>query len=170
MPPLGTKLWNVPFHNFVILDLRSCSCHRSFAFYITTITTTSFQLTRYFQLLHFLLSFYPYSLLLYTTHSFRTVIFFAFFDLYFAIFCWLSSDIPSSFRFCIFRVLYMHICLPLSPWSPHFSSPILFLPVHLFLFVIFVCPTAFHIAFIFQQHDAKIYPGTQLSFYVTALK
>lgn len=135
MSPLGPELWTVPFHSFVIFDLHSCSCHCYFVVYVTT--TTSFQLSRYFQLLHFLLSFQPYSLLLFPIHSFRTVLFLAFFDLHWAIVCWSSSDIPSFFRYCIFRALYMYIFLPLSPWSPHFFSPILFLSVHLFLFVLF---------------------------------
>ena len=147
----------MPFHKFVIFYLHSCSCHCPFMVYIAT--TTSFSTFSPFPASSF--SFFPSNHIpCPCTLYIQFVQYFSFNSLIYLLL--LSVDRPSIFRpffrFYIFRVLYMHICLPLSPCSPHFFSPFLFLSVCPTIFIsvcYFRCLITFYISLFFNNMKKK---------------
>jgi hypothetical protein len=73
------------------------------------------------------------------------------------------------FRFSVFNILYMHICLPVSPWSRHFFSPFLFISLtfFLFLFCSLLFRITFYIVLFFTSKKTKDEACALLQYYLT---
>lgn len=164
MPPLGTKLWKVPFHNFVIFLI-------SFPVHVVV-------LLRFTSLLLLLTSSLLSSFFIFFSHSIHipcTCTLHIHFEQYFVLhsliyFLLFSVAHPPIFPLPLDFVYFAFCtCIFVSHFLPGLLTFSLlfyfFLSIYFSLF--FSLSHCFSYCFIFQQHDGKTYSGTQLPFYVT---